>query len=329
MTMPSAVDTASRPASDAETPVRVVDRRPVAADVVELTLTRPDGGPLPAWAPGAHIDLILGNGLVRQYSLAGDPADPSSWRLGVLREPAGRGGSEFIHTALEPGTELLTRGPRNHFELAPAQRYLFIAGGIGITPLLPMIADVAARGREWSLLYGGRSRRSMAFCEELAGYGTRVQLCPQDEFGLLDLASALGEPTSGTAIYCCGPEALISAVEERSARWPGGALHVERFSPRTEPAGSVAPGAIQVKLARSGLTLEVPADESILDVVTAAGVPVLSSCEDGVCGTCETPVLDGVPDHHDSVLSAEEQECGRTMILCVSRALSSRLVLDL
>ncbi|MFR9801905.1 PDR/VanB family oxidoreductase [Pseudonocardia sp. RS010] len=309
------------------TELEVVERRAAAADVVELVLARPDEGLLPAWRPGAHVDLLLADGLVRQYSLAGDPDDLRHWRLGVLREPAGRGGSEFVHTRLVPGSRVVARGPRNNFALADAQRYLFVAGGIGITPLLPMIRAVAARGRPWRLLYGGRSRASMAFVEDVAGYGAAVTIRPQDEFGLLDLDDFL-DPAAGTAVYCCGPEPLIAAVEQRSLAWPADTLHVERFAARERVEGA-ADGTVEVELARSGLVLEVPPDRSILEVVTSAGVDVLSSCEDGVCGTCQTAVLQGEPDHRDSVLAAGERSSGRTMVLCVSRARSRRLVLDL
>lgn len=311
-----------------ELAVRVLEHRVVAADVVELILGATGHAPLPEWTPGAHIDLVLGDQLVRQYSLAGDPADRYRWRLGVLREESGRGGSEFVHTRLAPGDVLRVRGPRNHFELVTARRYIFVAGGIGITPLLPMIAAVNAAGVEWSLLYGGRTRQSMAFCPELEHYGSRITLRPEDEFGLLDLDSLLADPVAGVSIYCCGPEPLLAAIEKIAYRWPEGALHVERFAARPE-AFDVPTGGFEVELRRSGLTVHVPPDRSILDVVTAAGVPVLSSCKDGICGTCQTAVLDGVLEHHDSVLSMGERKAGKTMMLCVSRALGPRLVLDI
>ncbi|WP_084959320.1 PDR/VanB family oxidoreductase [Thermoactinospora rubra] len=305
----------------------VAAKRTAAEGVAHLTLRAAGGGPLPPWTPGAHLDLVLGPGLVRQYSLCGDPADRYAYEIAVLREPASRGGSRHVHERLAVGDKVDARGPRNTFELVPAKRYLFIAGGIGITPILPMLAEAERLGAAWRLLYGGRTRASMAFRERLAA-DPRAELCPQDETGLLDLDRWLGEPSSGTLVYCCGPAPLLDAVEARCAGWPPGSLRVERFAPRdgAEPG----PGEeFEIELARSGLTLRVPPGRSVLSVVEEAGVPVLSSCREGTCGTCETGVLDGVPDHRDSLLTQEEREAGDTMLICVSRASSSRLVLDL
>ncbi|WP_151480383.1 PDR/VanB family oxidoreductase [Streptomyces albicerus] len=306
----------------------VVDRRESAADgVLALTLRHPLGEELPAWEPGAHIDVVLGPDLERQYSLCGDPADLRSWRIAVLREPDGRGGSAYVHGQLEVGEKVRVRGPRNHFALQPSPRYRFVAGGIGITPILPMLAAAEAAGAEWTLLYGGRTRDSIAFTEELSRYGDKVRIAPQDETGLLDLGSVLGTPQPDTLVYCCGPGPLLDAVEERCAGWPKGALHVERFQPKVQETG--ADTEFEVVLERSGHTLTVPADVSVLDTVRAAGVEVLFSCTEGTCGTCETDVLDGTPDHRDSVLTDEEREAGETMLICVSRCRGKRLVLDL
>jgi ferredoxin-NADP reductase len=226
------------------------------------------------------------------------------------------------------GDRVHVRGPRNNFPLVGSPRYLFVAGGIGITPLLPMIRAAEAAGADWRLVYGGRRRASMAFLDELAGYGDRVSVRPQDETGLLDLDALLGTPQPDTLVYCCGPEPLLAAVEQRCAGWPRGALHVERFAPRpqAEPARAVA---FDVVLAQSGRTLTVPPDRSILSVLEQAGVGVLSSCAEGTCGTCETTVLEGVPEHRDSVLDEQERERNDCMMICVSRACSDRLVLDL
>ncbi|MGP4007236.1 PDR/VanB family oxidoreductase [Streptomyces sp. 4N124] len=304
----------------------VVDRTESAADgVLALTLRHPLGEELPAWEPGAHIDVVLGPELERQYSLCGDPTDRSAWRIAVLREPDGRGGSAYVHGQLGPGDKVRVRGPRNHFALAPAPRYRFIAGGIGITPILPMLAAAEAAGAEWTLLYGGRSRRSMAFTEELRRYGDRVTVAPQDEAGLLDLASVLDDLPEGTLVYCCGPGPLLDAVEERC---PGGVLRVERFSPK-EQQRTGEDEEFEVVLQQSGRTLTVPPDVSVLDTVRAAGVEVLFSCTEGTCGTCETDVVEGTPDHRDSVLTDEEREAGETMLICVSRCRGKRLVLDL
>lgn len=303
----------------------LVSRREFVADgVLALTLRQPSGEPLPGWEAGAHIDLLLGGGLERQYSLCGDPGDRSCWRIAVLREPEGRGGSLYVHRWVGEGDLVRVRGPLNRFRLEAAPRYRFVAGGIGITPLLPMLAAADASGAEWSLLYGGRTRASMAFTEELAPYGGRVALVPQDEAGLLDLGSVLEPLPSGTLVYCCGPEPLIDAVQ---ALCPAEALRVERFRPQEQEA--CAEGEFEVRLVRSGKTLTVLPGVSVLDTVRAAGVEVLYSCTEGTCGTCETDVLEGVPEHRDSVLTPDERRASETMLICVSRCRGSRLVLDL
>jgi cytochrome P450/ferredoxin-NADP reductase len=311
-----------------EADVRVEDKAEVADGVVALTLRQVSDSALPPWAPGAHVDLILDGVPTRQYSLCGDPADHHVWRLGILRDENGGGGSRFVHDRLRAGDTVRVRGPRNNFELADSPRYEFIAGGIGITPILPMIAAAGAAGADWHLLYGGRHRASMAFLPELARYGDQVTVVPQDEMGLLDLDSWLGVPQPGTLVYCCGPEPLLAAVEERCRTWPARALHVERFSARPLSA-PVRTEGFDVELARSELRLTVPPERSILDVVEEAGVGVLSSCAEGTCGTCETAVLSGLPDHRDSVLTEDERAAGDCMMICVSRSCTARLVLDL
>lgn len=304
--------------------LRVTRRTAAAEGVVVLDLAEASGARLPRWEPGAHVDLCLAGGAVRQYSLCGDPADRHHWRIGVLREPGGRGGSAYVHEALREGAEVEARGPRNHFALVPASRYLFIAGGIGITPILPMVAAAEASGADWELHYGGRSRRSMAFLDRL-GPDPRVTLYPQDEVGLPDLDRILASARAGTAVYCCGPEPLLTAVEERCA---AGSLHVERFAPR-DAGEPVRPDSFEIELAVSGLTLTVPPDKSVLQVIEEAGIGVLSSCREGTCGTCETPVLAGEVDHRDSLLTPDERAAHDTMFPCVSRAACPRLVLEL
>ncbi|MGY1809507.1 PDR/VanB family oxidoreductase [Blastococcus sp. SYSU D00669] len=306
----------------------VVAERTEAADgVVTLVLEHPDGEELPAWTPGAHVDLLLGPDLTRQYSLCGSPGERTRWRLGVLLDEGGRGGSRHVHERLAAGERVSVRGPRNHFPLVAADRYVFLAGGIGITPILPMIAEAEASGADWTLFYGGRQRSSMAFVDELARYGDRVVLRPQDEHGLLDLAAIL-EPRPGALVYACGPEAMLQAVEQGCAGWPPGSLHVERFSAKPVAEGAAAT-SFEVVCQRSGITVTVPEDRSILDVVLDAGVNALSSCQEGVCGTCETAVVEGSPDHRDSLLTDEEKAAGDYMMICVSRSQSPRLVLDL
>ncbi|MFI6784547.1 PDR/VanB family oxidoreductase [Micromonospora sp. NPDC050276] len=305
----------------------VVGRDQVATGVVAIGLCRADGGDLPEWMPGAHIDLELGAGLARQYSLCGDPADRSVLRIAVQREPNGRGGSRLVHERLTVGATVRVSGPRNTFPLVAARRYLFVAGGIGITPITPMVAAADAAGADWRLVYGGRSRATMAFATTLREkYGDRVSLYPQDETGLLDLARLLGRPDAGL-VYCCGPEPLVRAVEEHCRGWPPGCLHVERFTASADTGGPET--TIEVELALSGRTVTVPPGVSILQAVEEAGVQVLSSCREGTCGTCETSVLAGVPEHRDSLLTAQERAAGDTMMICVSRARTPRLVLEL
>jgi ferredoxin-NADP reductase len=307
--------------------VVVLSRRVESDGVVSLELGLSSGGPVPSWEPGAHIDLVLPDGLTRQYSLCGSVENDKSWRVAILREPDGRGGSRWIHEHAHEGATFAARGPRNHFPLLPAPRYLFVAGGIGITPLLPMISQVHASGAGWELHYGGRRRASMAFLDELEGYGDRVVIRPEDELGMLDLAAILGGPAESTLVYCCGPTGLIDTVEERCRAWPPGALHVERFTNVVAPSEDDA--EFEVELAGSGITVTVPAHLSILEAVENAGIPVMSSCTEGTCGTCETTVLEGEVEHRDVVLTDEEREANETMMICVSRARRGRLVLDL
>jgi ferredoxin-NADP reductase len=300
----------------------------VAQDVVAITLRDPAGATLPAWTPGAHVDLLLAPELIRQYSLCSSPSDSHCIRVGVLREHDGRGGSAFVHDRLTAGATVRVRGPRNHFPLAGSPAYLFIAGGIGITPLLPMLAEADAAGADWELWYCGRSRGTMGFTDELERYGDRVHLVPKDEQGRLDLARILGTPLAGTLVYCCGPERLLADAEQRCATWPPGALHLERFAARPAPAPA-SERDFELVLARTGITITVPAGRSVFDVVQDAGVSVLGSCHEGICGTCEQVVLEGAVDHRDSVLSPEEQAASETMMICVSRCRSGRLTLDL
>jgi ferredoxin-NADP reductase len=307
----------------------ITAREARAEGVISLTLADPGGAQLPAWTPGAHIDLLLGD-TVRQYSLSGPPGDQHSWRIAVLLDPRGRGGSRAVHESLQPGDQVAVRGPRNHFPLHAAPRYIFLAGGIGITPILPMIAIATEAGSDWQLYYGGRSRASMAFRDELEPYGERVIIWPDDERGLLPLGDILGKPADGALVYCCGPEGLLAAAEERCAAWPAGALHLERFAakPQPEPAAGEEAG-FEVVCQRSGVTVTVPPGTSIIDALDEQGVSVLSSCLEGVCGTCETRVLEGIPDHRDSLLTEDEREANEYMMVCVSRSKSDRLVLDL
>ncbi|MCM3849193.1 MULTISPECIES: PDR/VanB family oxidoreductase [Pseudonocardia] len=312
--------------TDPELHLVVEKKELLADDVVLLTLRDPSGAELPEWTPGAHLDLVLTADLVRQYSLCGDPGERSVYRVAVLREPAGRGGSAHVHDVVAEGDTVLVRGPRNRFALVDAPGYVFVAGGIGITPLVPMIAAAHAAGADWRLVHGGRSRASMAFTELAGRHPDRVTLVPQDEAGLLDVAGILAA-AAGRPVYCCGPEGLLAAVEAEGERL-GVPVHVERFSAR--PGALDGPDeAFEVELSGSGTVVAVPAGCSILDALEGAGIATLSSCREGTCGTCETGVLAGEPDHRDSLLTEEEQASNEVMMLCVSRSRSPRLVLEL
>ncbi|MGK5113566.1 MULTISPECIES: PDR/VanB family oxidoreductase [unclassified Geodermatophilus] len=309
---------------DGQLTLVVRELRREAEGVVSIVLELPDGGELPTWQPGSHVDLVL-PGMVRQYSLCGSPDDRQRYRLGVLREPNSRGGSAHVHEQLAVGDAVEVRGPRNRFPLVKAPRYVFVAGGIGITPLLPMIAEVAGRGADWTLVYGGRCRSSMAFLPELATYGDRVQLRPQDEFGLLDLDAVCAE-AGDAVVYCCGPEPLIAALEAVCGR-RGTELHLERFTAR-QVGPDLGLDRFQVQCADSDLTVTVAEQESILDALIAAGVDVNYDCREGTCGSCELDVLDGEVAHRDSVYTAAEHASMSVVLPCVSRALCDRIVLD-
>ncbi|MFD7786875.1 PDR/VanB family oxidoreductase [Streptomyces nojiriensis] len=296
----------------------IVSRTEPAQGVLRLTLESPD---LPAWTPGAHVDVTLPSGLVRQYSLCGDPADGGRYTIAIRLVEDGRGGSREAHAQLVEGAELELRPPRNRFGLVPAASYVFVAGGIGITPILPMLRAATAAGADWTLLYGGRTLDSMPFLDDLAPYGERVSVFPEDETGLPDLA-AVAAAGPGTPVYCCGPEPLMRAVTAAAA--DPEAVHLERFAPAGEPG----PGrAFTVELRRSGRVVEVAADESTLAAVRRELPATPYSCEQGFCGTCQHRVLAGGVDHRDELLTDRERE--DSMLLCVSRAKGDRLVLDL
>ncbi|MFJ4470699.1 PDR/VanB family oxidoreductase [Streptomyces sp. NPDC089424] len=294
----------------------VTSRETIAEGVVQLRL---EGHDLPRWEPGAHLDLVLPSGLVRQYSLCGDPEDTSSYTVATRLVPGGRGGSREVHEQVRQGMEVEVRGPRNRFPLVAAGAYVFVAGGIGITPVLPMLRALPP-GAEWRLLYGGRSRASMPFLEEVEKLGPeRVTVVAEDEAGLPDLDALFAGVPEDAAVYCCGPQGLMAAVEERV---PG--VRLERFAPGARAAGN---GAFEVELRRSGRTLTVPAGSSVLAAVRAELPDTLYSCEQGFCGTCRQRVLQGEVDHRDELLTDGER--GDSMLICVSRARSERLVLDM
>ncbi len=321
--------------SDVERDCVVASYEVAADDVVVLELTAQNGRDLPPWEPGSHVDLLLagrdGSRMERQYSLCGDPADRGRYRVAVLRETDGRGGSSVVHSDLSVGAALRIRGPRNHFpfEPPPGSPVTFVAGGIGITPFLAMTGAAAAAGCEFRLLYAGRSRRRMAFVAELTErYGDRVRVHTGDEQTRLDVRRTIDALPESAHLYACGPNRLITEIEAAWEPRPPSQLHVEHFEPR-EFGPPVWQAPFEVELALTGVTVEVPLEQTILDVVESHGVLVVSSCRKGTCGTCETPVLEGDIEHRDSVLTPDEQEGADTMMICVSRAAGPRLVLDL
>lgn len=305
--------------------VVAIDER--ARGVRVLRLASSEGTELPPWEPGAHLEVTLPGDFRRHYSLCGPRTAAHEWTIGVLREEHGRGGSAYLHDEVAVGHELTVTGVRNLFPLVPAKEYVFIAGGIGITPLLPMIEAAEAAGADWHLYYSGRQRATMAFLDRLQAYGQRVTVTPKDECGRIDVPAILAAAPPGALVYACGPASLLTTLEEEATA-AGLRLHVERFAaaPSSDPVHN---SAFEVELAQTGVTLEVPADRSIIDVVEEAGVCVPNSCLEGVCGTCETKVLGGIPEHRDSLLSDEERETGDTMMICVGRSRSPRLILDL
>jgi len=308
-----------------ELDLRVVEVRHESQGVVSLTFESADGTALPSWEAGAHISLDLPVGR-RQYSLCGEPSG-LTYTIAVLENPATRGGSRFVHRELGVGTTVRSRAPRNNFELAAAESYLFIAGGIGITPILPMLRQADQDERPWRLVYGGRTLGSMAFLDDLAKYGDRVQVVPEDTDGLIDLDGLLRDELPG-AIYCCGPEPLLDAVDRHPAVVDTGLVHMERFSASEDTERDpAADGPFKVICARSERTVDVAAGSTMLDALLEAGFEIESDCEEGICGTCELGLLAGSPDHRDDILTEDERE---TLVLpCVSRALSRSLTVDL
>ena len=311
----------------------VVDRTVVALDenVVALTLARADGSALPPWHPGAHIDVALPSGRVRQYSLCGDPSRNDSYRIAVRRIPSGGGGSIEVHDALPVGASITTSGPRNAFPLSvpgygsPTRRVRFIAGGIGITPILPML-DLAERlNVDWSMIYAGRSAESIPFLDEVRRFGDRVRIRTDDVDGLPTADELLGECASGTTVYACGPAPMLTAIRQQLIGRDDVELHFERFA-----APPVLDGeAFGVTVASSRAEIAVAADETLLTALQRAGVNPPYSCQQGFCGACRIRVLNGVVQHRDTLLTDNERD-GGMMLTCVSRAAAgSALTLDL
>lgn len=304
----------------------VLTRRSIAAqdnDVVALTFSDPDGAELPPWQPGCHLDLHLPSGRRRQYSLCGDPQDRSTYRIAVRKIPDGGGGSLEMH-ALADGDTVSVRGPRNGFPFIPYRSALYVAGGIGITPILPMVRAAQRIGADWHFVYCGRSAATIPFLDEIASWDpARVTVRLDDEHGLPTAEDLLGRAPAGGAVYVCGPPPMIETVRQNFDGSGATALHFERFSAPPVRDGS----PFEIELARSGEVLGVAADETVLDALVRHRADTAYSCRQGFCGTCRVGVLAGTPEHRDARLTAAERDT--SMLVCVSRSLTERLVLDL
>ncbi|MGW0895021.1 PDR/VanB family oxidoreductase [Saccharopolyspora sp. NPDC002578] len=299
--------------------------RAEAADVVSVTLSEPAGARLPSWVAGAHVDVFLPSGKQRQYSLCGDPADRYRYRIAVRRLADGLGGSREVHDELAAGDRITIRGPRNAFRLIEAESYLFVAGGIGITPILPMVRECHRRGAPWRLVYLGRTRDGLPFLDELSRYDSGVvDVRPDDEHGLPDITAILPEAAPGAAVYLCGPTPLMTTARGLMREInPTGSLHTERFS--ALPVRDGRP--FDVHLERTGTTVAVPSDESALAAIRRELPGIAYSCQQGFCGTCKVRVLDGEVEHRDKLLLDGER--ADSMLICVSRSAGERLTLDL
>ena len=313
--------------------IRVVDRQVVAHDenVVALRFAAADGSALPAWRPGAHLDIHLPSGRIRQYSLCGDPDRRDEYRIAVRRIPGGGGGSIEVHDALPVGSTVTTSGPRNAFPLSvpgygsPTQRLRFIAGGIGITPILPMLGMAERLGIDWSMIYVGRSADSIPFLDEVGRFGSRIEIRTDDVHGVPTAGELLGECPDGTTVYACGPAEMITLVRQLLIGRDDVELHFERFA-----APPVCDGEpFTVTVASTGADVSVAADETLLAALRRAGIAAPYSCQQGFCGTCRTRVLNGVVQHRDTLLTTPERDSGM-MLTCVSRApAGEQLTLDL
>jgi cytochrome P450/ferredoxin-NADP reductase len=313
-------------------PVVVENVTPVADGIVKLRLVSPDGRALPRWTAGSHIDIECGHPDVsRQYSLCGDPADVFAFEIAVLRDATSRGGSAWVHGGLKAGDRLKIRGPRNHFHLdESAKKLVFIAGGIGITPVSAMARRAQELGIDYTLHYSGRSRATMAFLPELAAlHGERLVVYAQDEDRRNDLAGLLATPGAGTQVYACGPARMLKALAAHCGHWPEDSLHVEHFESTLTTLDPSREQAFDVELKDSGIVVHVAADQTLLTALRAANIDVQSDCEEGLCGSCEVRVLGGRIDHRDLVLTRAEREAGQRMMTCCSRACDGRLVLEL
>lgn len=322
---------AARPPS--AVPLRVLGIDRSTSDAAIITVGHEQGGDLPAWTPGGHVDLTFdheGQTFRRSYSLCGDPADGRTWRFGVRNAARSRGGSAFLVGKLMPGALLEGAPPRNTFALTPAPACLLVAGGIGITPLLPMARSLAASGASWRLLYVGRDRGSMPFLDEVEALGPAAEIWTTGSRGRPDWTERLRSVPEGGQVYACGPSGMLDALAASAGACSHVTLRVERFgSPGRADDPAAGSRAFRVRLARTRKTITVANDRTLLDALEEAGIMVPSTCREGVCGSCETAVLAGAVDHHDHVLSDQEKERGDVMLVCVSRCRGEQLTLDL
>ena len=319
---------ASTAAAELLIDVRLIDIHFAARDTNLYEFGRVDGQKLPAYEPGAHVDLHLPNGLVRQYSLIRPDPNPSTYLFGIKRDPASRGGSRHIHDEFHVGQTVKISPPRNNFPLVEdAELVILIAGGIGITPIRCMVQRLVDRGRPWKLYYAARSRADMAFVDELSCYAeVHCHFDDEHDGKVLDLGPIITDAPRTAHFYCCGPGPMLRAFEVATTDWPQLQIHVEYFTPKQEPAKT---GGFIVELQRSGQEFFIPEGKSILQVLLDEGVDVDYSCELGICGACEQRVISGIPDHRDAILSEEEQAENKRVMICCAGCKSERLVLDL
>jgi phthalate 4,5-dioxygenase reductase subunit len=313
------------------TPLSVARAFPLAAGIHGYELRDPRGAPLPAFTPGAHVTVQTPNGLLRKYSLASDSGDRERYVIAVKREPDGRGGSASLVDDCRAGAQLPCSAPRNDFELsAKAREFLFIAGGIGITPIMSMVRHLAARGDvRFRLYYLTRSANETAFLDELSAAAFSRSVVIHHDGGdparSLDLWPLLERPRAAAHVYGCGPRPMLQALRDMTGHWPASAIHIESFADAATLAAA-EDRPFRVRLARSGGIVEVAADQSILEALREHGLDVPSSCESGTCGTCRTRLLEGIADHRDLVLASDEQ--ADHIMVCVSRARSPAIVID-
>jgi ferredoxin-NADP reductase len=286
------------------------------------------GGDVPQFSPGSHVDVYLPNGTIRQYSIASAVPDRARYLLGVKLEEQGRGGSRCMHDELRVGRVLKLGLPRNNFPLIEdASLSIFIAGGIGITPIKCMIDRLQQLGRAWRLHYAVRARDEAVFAAELAGASVHLHVDTELGGKVIDVAAIVASAPGDAQLYCCGPAPMLAAFEQACVQRPKHCVHLERFS--TPDNAAATGGAYTVELARSKRTITVNAGQSLIQALRGAGIKIKTSCEQGICGTCETRVLAGIPDHRDMILSDHEKAANDTMMVCCSGSLGPMLVLDL